>query len=322
MTQLEDFRSRLDDSDPSALERARTRLRAAQAASTGRRRTGPRPRIRLAAAVGVAVAAAVAAILVGVGSGTNKRGLVPAPADARAVLVHAADAAASARDGGLTRLPRPDEFYYLEIRGTYRDGETRGARTTTRLNTRTYRRWESITRTGRIDTGSRPPAAGVAGALPPTGRYFIGNERFSHDELAAFDPTPHELYRRLLRDISPGQGSSPEAEVFVELVDALRDVPLPPRLRATFLRALADVPGLQFTGPTRDSLGRPGLGVAYVERSRQDERHVLILGTDGALLAVRDTTANGTLLEDAVIVRQAIVRRLPPVQRRGRAGRA
>ena len=72
--------------------------------------------------------------------------------------------------------------------------------------------------------------------MEPTGHYFIGNERFSHAQLATFDPEPRELYRRLLDGVAPGQGSSPEAEVFVQLVDALRDVPLPPRLRATILR--------------------------------------------------------------------------------------
>ena len=311
MTQLEDFRAELDVSDPAALARARTQLRAAQRASVpaGRPARASWSRPRVAAGAGGAVAIALAAVLIGVGSGGDEAGLGPAPADARAVLVRAADSAADAHDGGLPRMPRPDEFYYLEIRGTYRDGTVASdGKATFKLNTRTYRRWESLTRTGRIDISVTPRDTT---AMRPTKRYFIGNERFSYDELAAFDPAPQELYRKLLDGVSPGQGSSPQAEVFAQLVDALRDVPLPPRLRATFLRALAEVPGLKLTGATKDSLGRPGLGVAYIERSREDERHELILSEHGALLAVRGTTADGALLEDAVVVRQAITDDLP-----------
>ena len=314
MTQLEDFRSDLDESDLMALERARTRLRAAQSATSPRRTSAPRRRVGLAAAAGAATAAVVAAILIGIGSGSENGGLGAGPSDAHAVLVDAADSAADARDGGLPRLPNPDEFYSLEIRGTYRDGTTVDGNTTTELNTRTYRRWESLTRPGLIETGS--PQTPFGGALPkrPTGHYVIGNERFSHAQLATFDPDPSELYRRLLDGVARGQGSSPVAEVFVQLVDALRDVPLPPRLRATFLRTLAEVPGLQLTGPATDKLGRRGVGISYLERSRDDERHTLILSDDGALLAVRQTQADGSLLEDAVIVRQEILPDLPPAQ--------
>lgn len=316
MTQLEDFRSRLAESDPAAArERARRRLRAAQAEpGLERRPHGPR-RLRLAVAGATALAVAVGAVLVGVGTGDDPSELGPAPASARSVLVHAAEAAADRRDGGIPRMVRPDEYFYLEIRGTYRDGiQAADGTMTTRLNTRTYRRWQSLTRPGRIVSDgltARPP--GRPGG-PAIGRLtlYIGNERFSADELAAFDPTPQELYRRLLDGVSPGQGSSPESEVFVQLVDALRDVPLRPALRATFLRALAEVPGLVLTGPTKDSLGRAGIGVAYVEHSRDDQRHALVLGEDGALLAVREQTADGKLLEDAVVVHQAITTDLKP----------
>lgn len=315
MTQLEDFRSDLDESDPMALERARTRLCAAQSASSPRRSSAPRRRVALAAAAGAATAAAVAAILIGIGSTGENGGLRAGPADAHAVLVDAADSAAGARDGGLTRLPKPDEFYFLEIRGTYRDGSAvEGNETKTKLNTRTYRRWESLTRPGLIETGSRQtPFEGVS-PKRPTGHYVIGNERFSHAQLASFDPDPRELYRRLLDGVARGQGSSPVAEVFVQLVDALRDVPLPPRLRATFLRSLAEIAGLELTGPATDRLGRRGVGISYVERSRQDQRHSLILSDDGALLAVRQTQESGSLIEDAVIVRQEILPELPPAQ--------
>ena len=261
MTQLEEFRSQLaEGDDPAARERARRRLRAAQAGAGGRRSRGPTParaaRRRRHGGAGDRA-----------GRGADRRrrgrrrgsdGIGPAPASARALLVRAAESAAEVRDGGIARIPRPDEYFYLEIRGTYRDGGA-GVGDPTTLNTRTYRRWLSLTRPGRIETSLASPSGQRAEVPDATGRLhmFIGNERFSAAELAAFDPTPRELYRRLLDGVSPGQGSSPEAEVFVQIVDALRDTPLPPRLRATFLRALAEIPGLVLTGPTKDSLGRP-----------------------------------------------------------------
>ena len=258
-------------------------------------------------------------MLIGVGGGDEPTRLGPAPASAQAVLVRAAEAAADLRDGGIPRMVRPDEYFYLEIRGTYRDGGAAAGQPTTAQHAH-------LPTLAVADAARTDRDHGAGHPVPPsTSRLhmFIGNERFSADELAAFDPTPQELYRRLLHGVSPGQGSSPEAEVFVQLVDALRDVPLRPELRATFLRALAEVPGLVLTGPTKDALGRSGVGVAYVERSRADQRHALVLGEDGALLAVRTQTADGKLLEDAVIVHQAITTdltapRISPARRRAR----
>jgi len=329
MNEIDELRSHLQHSSPEALERARERVLAAQgrADTSGgvgannplartaseaalRRRARRHTTLRLGGLGLAAVAVAVVAVLVGIGSsgggpGESVSPLAPAPASARTVLVRAAASAAQANDGGIARLPRPDEYFYLEIRGTYRDSSTTAAGTTTQLHTRTYRSWLSETRPGRIESGSPAPPD-----PSPRLRVFIGNERFSYDELERFDPTPRELYERLLRGVSPGQGSSPQAQVFVQLVDALRQVPLPPRLRATFLRALAEIPGLRLTGANTDSIGRPGLGIAYVERSREDQQHELILSDDGALLAERSVARDGKLLSDAHVVRQAITRDL------------
>ena len=155
MTQLEDFRSDLDESDPMALERARARLHAAQSAAGPARSAAPRRRVGLAAAAGSAASPSWQRSMIGIGQAASTAACEPAPADAHAVLVDAADSAADAATAGCTRLPEPDEFYYLEIRGTYRDGIADANTTKTELNTRTYRRWESLTRPGLIETGSR-----------------------------------------------------------------------------------------------------------------------------------------------------------------------
>jgi hypothetical protein len=159
-------------------------------------------------------------------------------------------------------MPNLDEYFLLEIRGTYLDvGACAGM--PTQLHTSRYRSRQSETREGRVRTSAKSPAGPLGRA-----RYYIGNERFSHAQLAAFDPTPRELYERVLHGISPGQGSSPHAEVFVQLVDALRQTPLPPRLRSTILLALAEISGLRLTAETQDSLGAAQASASPTSRPR------------------------------------------------------
>ena len=45
------------------------------------------------------------------------------------------------------------------------------------------------------------------------------------------------------------------------LANLLVDVPAPPGVRAAAYRALADMPNVKSIGPTRDELGRAGIGI-------------------------------------------------------------
>ncbi len=50
-----------------------------------------------------------------------------------------------------------------------------------------------------------------------------------------------------------------------ELSDLLVDPPVPPGVRAAAYRALADMPNVTSIGPTRDELGRAGIGIEIAE---------------------------------------------------------
>jgi hypothetical protein len=52
------------------------------------------------------------------------------------------------------------------------------------------------------------------------------------------------------------------------LANLLVDVPVPPRVRAAAYRALADMPNVKSTGPTRDELGRAGVGIVIDDGRR------------------------------------------------------
>jgi hypothetical protein len=52
-----------------------------------------------------------------------------------------------------------------------------------------------------------------------------------------------------------------EDNVAEVLANLLVDVPAPPGVRAAAYRALADMPNVRSTGPTRDELGRAGVGI-------------------------------------------------------------
>jgi DNA-directed RNA polymerase specialized sigma24 family protein len=150
-------------------------------------------------------------------------------------------------------------------------------------------------------------------AMDAIHRYYIGDERFTTAQLRDFDPTPQELFDRLRSRVGD-RGQSPDGEVFVEIADALREAPQPPRLRATLYRALALVPGVQLLGDVKDRLGRAAVGVAFTEHTglRQEllfdpqtsevlnEREVVARPVQGIRAPV------GTAIEDVVYTERAV----------------
>ena len=127
--------------------------------------------------------------------------------------------------------------------------------------------WASQTRTGRVRTtplgdawpspaerrkwvaAGRPSLAAPergSSKLHPNGAFYLGNERMSEAQMRAFDRSGAELFRQLRDGIGKGQGPSLYGEVLVQINDALRNQPAPPKLRAALLRALAFVPGIHY----------------------------------------------------------------------------
>jgi hypothetical protein len=149
--------------------------------------------------------------------------------------------------------------------------------------------------------------------MGPVHRCYLGTERLTSEQLRAYDPTPQELFDRLRSRVGD-RGQSRDGEVFVEIADALREAPQPPRLRATLYRALALVPGVQFLGDVKDRLGRAAVGVAFTEHTglRQEllfdpqtsevlnEREVVAQPVQGIRAPV------GTVIEDIVYTKRAV----------------
>jgi hypothetical protein len=258
--------------------------------------------------------------------------VTPAPATAAAALNRAAQVAEHADGPG---VPNDDQYFYVASEGTelvtsiQRDGSY------SFLYTKQREIWLSVDRTGLlrdhhvgavrwltpadrdkwIESG-RPRVQGASvgdTAMDPIGAYYIGDERFTTQQLRDFDPTPQQLFDRLRSRVGD-RGQSPNGEVFVEIADALREAPQTPRLRAMLYRALALVPGVQLLGNVKDRLGRDAIGVAYTEHTGM--RHELLFDPQTAevlnerQVVVRPVqglrAAPGTAVEDVVYTRRAV----------------
>jgi hypothetical protein len=323
---LRAFRAELPPAPPAAMAAARARLA-----------TNPRPPRRARRAM-IATAAAVAAagVALAVVSGLDEGHVAPAPATASEALRRAATVAEHHAGPG---VPRDDQYFYVASEGTEL---TTAAPTSDPADSYSYlytkRReiWLSVDRSGLLRqeqvgpprwlsprdrqnwiAAGRPDESGQQGidemAMEAIGRYYIGDEKLTSAQVRDYDPTPQELFDRLRSRVGD-RGQSPDGEVFVEIADALREAPQPPRLRATLYRALALVPGVQFLGNVHDRLGRAAVGVAFTEHTglRQEllfdpgtseilnERQVVAHRVQGIRAAV------GTAVEDVVYTKRAV----------------
>lgn len=251
---------------------------------------GPAGWLLSAAGAAAAVAGVVIAFVLGFQGGS------PTPPSATAALYQAADAA--------TRHPQPfprdDQFWYIRSIDTSlipvrkdplspltlrqlrslphaivtSEGQTwysadRVGRTTSNVISVKFptkaarRRWERL---GQPSFGGPP---GFPSRIAPVGNrmYLLGNIALTREQLLATSPNPHTLYRELYAH-NNGNGT---AEVFTEIADTLRGYPAPARLRAALYRTLALVPGIRFIGPERDSTGRRGLAVGFVQQGIESE---------------------------------------------------
>jgi hypothetical protein len=323
---LRAFRAELPPPAPTAQAAARARL-----ASTKRR---PRParRALLVTAAAVATAGATVALV----SGLDEGHVAPAPATASEALRRVADVAEQRSGPG---VPRDDQFFYVASEGTEMVSSfpTRYPKDSfSYLYTKRREIWMSVDRSGLLSEEQVGPprwltprdrenwiAAGRQGATAEHGarqepmdaihRYYIGDETFTTAQLRDFDPTPQELFDRLRSRVGD-RGQSRDGEVFVEIADALREAPQPPRLRATLYRALALVPGVQFLGDVKDRLGRAAVGVAFTEHTGL--RQELLFDTQTSeVLNEREVVAQpvqgirapvGTVIEDIVYTKRAV----------------
>ncbi|HET6506652.1 MAG TPA: CU044_5270 family protein [Baekduia sp.] len=327
-----------DGAAGAARARARVALHAHIAAAPPARRARWRRRLLVTVPTAAALAALVVALVVALGTSgqvepPRRHPYATAPTTAAAALERAARGAETASPA----FPRPDQFFYTKSIATYLACSMDRDASYCALSSSRREAWISQTRRGEIRTvglgvswpspaerrkwiaAGRPrlaaPGDGVTHAHPD-GVYHVGDRRYSAQQMRDFDGSGAQLFRQVRDGLRPGQGPSPDGEVFVLLDDALRDQPLAPRMRAAVLRALALVPGIGFDGHAKDRLGRSAFAISRVANGTR--RDILLDPATGVLLGERDTLVAhvphetvsaplGTVIGDAAYERTGVV---------------
>ena len=277
-------------------------------------RTSPlrptRTRRRWILSAGGLVAAGVAATVVALASGIDEGKVASPPATAADLLRQTARSAQEQP----SLMPAPDEWFYVHSLATNLSQTEGSGPPNPHLITVDRKVWTSLTQRGRL-----VQRGGLA--LPPDSigaqrHYFLGNEKLTRAELLAYPTDPEAIIARLTGGYVAGQGGSLDAELFVQIGDALREQPAPPALRAGLYRALGEIPGVVLVGEVTDRAGRTGLAVA---RTDHGVRHELVLDADTSeLLAERETLLDpratevelpaGTLITDTSYLERAVTR--------------
>jgi len=249
---------------------------------------------------GAAAAAvlAVATLVPGAGTSPGGRGPVVTDESARSVLLAAAVRAESAPASGTywhvrsmsrTTLPkrfgRGDNRYTLEQvsiteKWTTHDGRTwfgrrEWVRPKTLEDEAAWRRDGAPSKWCMGETDTEPPEPICLHTAPGTASVTrFGEDTFEVTEGHALTfgqlqrlPQDPEALRAWLvgiarHDLDPSASAAVvDLNVANELSDLLVDFPVPPGVRAAAYRALADMPNVTSIGPTRDELGRAGIGI-------------------------------------------------------------
>ena len=113
--------------------------------------------------------------------------------------------------------------------------------------------------------------------------------------LWALPTNPTKLAALIARRTIEGGLEGP-SEDFVQVGDLLRETDAPPALRAALFRVATKIPGVELLGPTKDHLGRTGIGLAYSAASSDpsrgsEERYVLIFNPTTSALLCEQTVA-------------------------------
>jgi len=246
------------------------RVGASRGSPPGRRRGW----ISVAVAAGIAAAAVAAPSFLPFGPGDRP----VATADAATFLRQVAATAATVGPDARTAT-----FWYSRSQyATGRPGQVHP--------TQTREIWIGRDRPGRlVDQGlgaqagagqvATAEATGGGGGVEPGADVKLGGDSVNPDrsirlDVARFGPRAELAWvglwtlptdpRRLaawLRAESRGQGTDPDAELFVAVGDLLRESPAPPALRAALYRVAAEVPDVRLVGTVTDAAGRRGIAV-------------------------------------------------------------
>jgi hypothetical protein len=266
------------------------------------RRAAFRTALALGLAGAAAAGALVVATLVpGVGTSPGGGGPFVSDASARSVLLAAAVHAESAPTSGtywhmrsMSRTTLPQRFgegdnrYTLERQSVHEEWTKRngqawsGSREWVRPKTpedeAAWRRDGAPSKWCMGETDTEPPKHICLHTAPGTASltkdYFPFEVAEGHEltfaELQRLPEDPDALRAWLVgitrHDLDPsGSADVVDSNVIQILADLLVYPPVPPGVRAAAYRALADMPNVTSIGPTRDELGRAGIGIEIAQ---------------------------------------------------------
>jgi hypothetical protein len=248
-----------------------------------------------------AAALAVATLVPGVGTSSGGGGPAITERSARTVLLAAAARAESVPASGTywhlrtmsatnspQRFGHGDNRYTLERlwvhekwamrNGQAWSGDRRWVRPTTPQDQAAWRRDGAPNTWCMGETDTQPPKPNCLHTAPGTASltkdYFpfevSEGLQLTFRQLQRLPANPEPLRAWLAADarrhLDPSAGAAViNQNVAAELADLLVYLPVPPEVRAAAYRALADMPHVTSIGPTRDELGRAGVGIKIAE---------------------------------------------------------
>lgn len=279
---------------PGVIESARADLMGAIGSGRPPRQRHPR-RGRARALALLSAAAVTAVVVLAIGSGGGS----PPPAVA-AMLRHLADVAARQSP---VDAPHPGQYLYVDsVNANESDAYANGLACTA-LVPEHRQIWIAANGAGRLlETDGQPTYASAHDravcdhmhAMSPPGtsdNWFAAGcltIGFADKVPAATMADPATLLAEL-RKLDGGPLTP--AEDFVHIGDLLRESDASPALRAAVYRAAATIPGAKLLGPTKDHLGRTGVGIGYVAHGVISE---LILDGRTSLLLGEQTVEQAT----------------------------
>lgn len=258
------------------------------------RRPRRRRRLRILAMVASAAAIALAAVLAfGSGSGAPTSALA-------ATLHHLADVASQQSP---VDAPGPGQYLYVDSVSANDSDAYGNGLTCTALVPQERQIWIATDGSGRLrETDGQPT-------------YTSAHDQAVCEEMHAMAPpgTSDDWYARgcltiglasrlpdgnfedpatLLGEMRTIDGGPPgPGEDFVHVGDFLRESDASPALRAAIYRAAATIPGVKLLGPTRDHLGRSGVGIGFEGHDTISE---LILDPNTSALLAEQTVHAST----------------------------
>lgn len=269
---------------------------------------------------GTIAVAALAAGLLGLGGGE-----VTPPSALAATMNRLARIAASQDWSG---LPGPGQYLYTETVGAYGDSYSADTRTCLYDQLAHRQAWVGsdnfLEATGQISGKQSTPAADAAECASlgskDASSLDVNNQAVERIADASHGfPSTVAGWQALTTDPATllqnvhkiDGGNDTPAEEFVNVNDALREIPVPLASLQALYKAVALIPGVRLIGTQTDGAGQSGLGVEITDSVGYTSEMIFDQQT-GRLLGDATYAASGQLHDENSYVMQKIVDSAPP----------